>query len=265
MSLSVSVVSARRCNRHRSECPTSSVLGLCGAACRGGFPVATTVIKVRAPNFDFIHGEMRTRMRGVLHLAAALVSPLPTLWLFARAGSTSAKVGVLIYGLGFLLCVLFSGVYHRFARSERSQRVLQLFDHAGIFLLVAGTYTPLLLLGVPGTWRPWTVSGVWGAALGGVLLRALRRAPRFSIALYLLLGWLAIPVLPVLDPRSGTLVVGLLFLGGLIYTFGAVLFLNQRPRLRSQTFGFHEFWHAMTLLAGSAHFLAVTVLVSRLT
>jgi hemolysin III len=235
-----------------------------GVVPHGGSHAALTVGVVRAPNFDFIHNEMRTRMRGVLHLAAALVSPLPTLWLFSRAGSTAARAAVLVYGLGFLLCVLLSGTYHRFARSERSQRILQSLDHAGIYLLVAGTYTPLLILGIPDGLRPWTVSGVWAAALGGVALRVLRRAPRFSIALYLLLGWLALPVLPALDPRAGTLVIVLLLLGGLVYTAGAVLFLRQRPRLRSRVFGFHEFWHAMTLLAGSAHFLAVAVLVSRL-
>jgi len=219
---------------------------------------------MRPPVFDHIHQEMRTRLRGVFHLVAAALSPFPTLWLLTRAGSGTARASVLVYGLGFMFCVLFSGVYHRFTRSARAQTVMQTLDHAGIFLLVAGTYTPLLLLAVPAALRVWSVTLVWAAAALGVVLRALRRAPRFVLASYLILGWLALPLLPLLDPRAGTLVVGLLLAGGVVYTFGATLFLRRLPRLRSEVFGFHEVWHLLTLAAASTHFLAVWVLVGRL-
>ena len=207
---------------------------------------------------------MRTRLRGVFHLLAAIISPIPTLALLGRAGSSTARVSVLIYGAGFTLCVLLSGIYHRFTRSERSQKVMQILDHSGIFLLVAGTYTPLLLLATPPSTKYWAVTGVWLCAGVGVLLRGLRRAPRFVLASYLILGWMALPLLPLLDPRTGTLVIGLLLAGGVVYTLGAVLFLRRLPRLRSEIFGFHEVWHLLTLSAASAHFLAVWVLVTRL-
>jgi len=130
-----------------------------------------------------------------------------------------------------------------------------------IFVLIAGTYTPFALILLEGTAR-WTVlSLVWGgAALGVVLRNAVRRPARWLfVGLYLLLGWVALGVLPQLHDRGGWAVVVLLLVGGLFYSLGAMVYGFQRPDPSPRWFGFHEVFHAFTLLAFVTHYVAVSL------
>jgi hemolysin III len=133
-------------------------------------------------------------------------------------------------------------------------------DHSMIFVLIAGTYTPFALLLLEGAAR-WTVFGlVWGGALAGVVLRnAIRRPARWLfVGIYLLLGWVALGVLPQLHDAGGMTVVVLLLVGGLFYSLGAVVYALRRPNPSPRWFGFHEVFHAFTLAAFATHYVAVS-------
>ena len=174
---------------------------------------------------------------------------------------TGARIaaGVFLAGLG--LCFGVSAAYHSRAWSQRLHDRWQRADHAAIFLLIAGTFTPVVWRLTQGGVRTALLGGVWFAALTGLMLKLLHRAWRVATAMYLVLGWLALPLLPWLWSRFGAPVVLLLLLGGVLYTVGAVLFLQRRPFPNAHHFGFHEVWHAFTLAAAGAHLAAIFVLL----
>jgi hemolysin III len=123
-------------------------------------------------------------------------------------------------------------------------------DHSMIYVLIAGTFTPVCILAMGGWWR-WIILGlVWlGAALGIALCVAPRpRVPRFRTALYLILGWAGLAAVPALMRRPRDLL--LVIIAGTLYTVGAMLFGRRRPTLRPDWFGYHEFWHTIGVSAG---------------
>ena len=133
-------------------------------------------------------------------------------------------------------------------------------DHSMIFILIAGTYTPFSLLLLEGTAR-WAVFGVvWGGAVVGVVLRnTVRRPARWLfVGLYLALGWVALAVLPQILATGGPAVLTLLLVGGVFYTAGAVVYALRKPDPSPRWFGFHEVFHALTLLAFITHYIAVS-------
>jgi hemolysin III len=193
-----------------------------------------------------------------------VVSPLLGWHLLTLAGSLAARIAGVVYAASMLVCFGVSAAYHRLARSPRAQQLMQRLDHGAIFLLVAGTYTPLLVLSFNGYVRLLLLALVWSVAAAGFAGRLTDRLKRAAGVLYLALGWSAIVLLPFMFHRLGPLVAALLVAGGLVYTAGAVLFFLRRPRLSDRVFGFHEFWHSMTLIAGSAHYVAIALLFVRL-
>ena len=134
--------------------------------------------------------------------------------------------------------------------------------HGAIFVLIAGTFTPVCLLAMGGWWRWIIVAIVWLGALVGVALSVAptRRLPRFRVALYLILGWAGVVALPALSRHPVRL--ALVVLAGLLYTVGAVLFGRQRPILRPTWFGYHEFWHCIGIAAGALLFVVNLSLVA---
>jgi len=157
---------------------------------------------------------------------------------------------------------LASSVYHLYARSQRARVVMKTFDHSMIFVLIAGTYTPVCLLVLPSA-LGWVLLGVvWVGALVGVVLKtvAIERFPKLEFSLYLVLGWVVVVALPSLPWRPDLL--GLAALGGLLYTAGAVLFVLHRPGPRAVWFGYHEFWHLLGVCAGAAFFAVNLALIA---
>lgn len=197
---------------------------------------------------------LRPRLRGRLHQAAALASIGGLVWLILDAHSATALVAAWVYGLAMIALYVTSSSYHLYARSTRARRVMQRMDHSMIYVLIAGSYTPVCLLALHGSFR-WVLLGlVWVGALTGVLMAALAldRFPKLSWALYLVLGWTAVLGVPALADRPELLVLAVT--GGLLYTVGAVLFALHRPRPVAVWFGYHEFWHAFGVVAGAAVF-----------
>jgi hemolysin III len=182
-------------------------------------------------------------------------------WLVRSAASVEGTVAAWVYGVAALLCYLTSSSYH-LARSDRARVVLRRADHSMIYVLIAGSFTPVCILAMGGWWR-WIVLGaVWLGAVGGIALciTPRPRTPRFSTALYLILGWAGVAAVPALTRRPVDLL--LVITAGCLYTVGAVLFGRQRPRLRPSWFGYHEFWHAIGISAGALLFAVNLSLVA---
>ncbi len=203
---------------------------------------------------------LKPRMRGVLHEAAFAISLITGTALVCLANGAQARVAATVYAVSVALLFGTSAAYHRGTWQGRSYDVMKRLDHSMIFILIAGTYTPFALLLLDGATR-WVVFGiVWGGALAGVVLRnAVRRPARWLfVGIYLGLGWVALGVMPQLHDAGGLRVVLLLLAGGLFYSLGAVVYALRRPDPSPRWFGFHEVFHAFTLLAFVTHYIAVS-------
>ncbi len=164
-----------------------------------------------------------------------------------------------------LLLALFStsASYHLLTRTQRAQRTMRQLDHAMVYVLIASTYTPVCLLTLPRNIGVAFLIGIWCAALLGIALKITWRAQKVSGAMYLIIGWAALIILPWAYHRAGFTSLLLFALGGIVYTVGAVLFYLQRPQLRPLVFGYHEVWHVFTVVAVALQFAGVGVLIAR--
>jgi len=139
--------------------------------------------------------------------------------------------------------------------------VMQRLDHSMVYVLIAGTYTPVCLVALPRSIGIPLLVVVWTFAVLGIVLKSLWRARKFASALYIMLGWIVILVLPWAYRHAGPVSLSLYAAGGIIFTTGAVMFLRKFPRLRPEVFGFHEIWHVMTVLAVVCQFAATYLIV----
>lgn len=197
----------------------------------------------------------RPRLRGRLHTIAAALSVGALVWLVRSAASIEATVAAWVYGVAGILCYLTSSTYHVVARSDRARAVLRRADYSMIYVLIAGTFTPVCLLAMGGWWRWFMIAMMWLGAFVGIALSIAPtpRLPRFRVALYLILGWAGITAVPALWDHP--MRVAFVVIAGLLYTVGAILFGRQRPTLRPNWFGYHEFWHSMGVAAGALLFV----------
>lgn len=202
-------------------------------------------------------------LRGVLHLAAFPLSLVAGVLLVLVANGTAARVSSAVYAASASVLFGVSALYHRGRWSVRARAVLQRIDHSNIFVLIAGTYTPVAVLLLTGAARVAVLVIVWSGAVTGVLLRvAWRSAPRWLfIPLYITLGWVALGVLPSLLHRGGPTLTLLLVTGGITYTVGAVIVAIRRPDPAPRVFGYHEVFHALTLGGYGAHYAAIVLAV----
>ena len=193
----------------------------------------------------------------------ALAIPAGAL-LIISSEEAEARVAASIYAATLLLVFGTSAAYHRLARSTRARLVMQRLDHSMIYLLIAGTYTPLCLVALPKSWGiPILVSVAVCAVVGIVLkLTAFGRAQVVSFALYPIMGWAIVAAVPVLIDNLSASQLALIIAGGLAYTVGIPVLFIRRPDPWPSTFGYHEVWHLFTVVAATLHFAAVaTVLV----
>jgi hemolysin III len=207
--------------------------------------------------------EVRPSWRGRLH-TWAFVAAIPLgVTLLMAANGPSARVAAAIYASSLVALFGTSAAYHRLARGARTRRIMQRLDHSMIFLLIAGTYTPMCLLVLPPAWGIPVLSVVGLVALTGIVLKlvAFDRIRLLGSVLYMALSWAVIAALPVLVHRLSVGEMLLLFGGGLVYTGGAVVFSTRRPNPFPAVFGYHEVWHACTVVAGLCHFATISLVV----
>jgi hemolysin III len=207
-------------------------------------------------------------LRGRLHQASFVISMAAGAALVTAAATTStarAVAATSVYTAGVLGLFGVSATYHRVSwRSARARAWMRRLDHAMIFVFIAGTYTPVCALALPPQSRGLVLAVVWAGALGGVALQlAWPGAPRWvGVPLYLALGWVAAFVLPDLLHNVGVAALVLLLAGGALYTVGAACYALRRPDLWPATFGYHEFFHAATVLAAICHYVAIWMVLA---
>lgn len=205
----------------------------------------------------------RPSWRGWFHVGAFAVSIPGGVLLILAADHASARVAASIYAASLLLGFGTSAAYHRLARSERTQAIMQRLDHSMIFVLIAGSYTPVCLLGLPRAWGVPLLCVVWTLAAVGVLLKqfAFERFRLVEYSLYPILGWIVVVAAPVLLRNMTAVELSLLVAGGLLYTVGIPVLVRERPDPWPRTFGYHEIWHGFTVAAGACHFAVMGMLV----
>jgi hemolysin III len=179
--------------------------------------------------------------------------------LIVMASGAAGTVGAAIYSATLLLLFGTSAAYHRLAQSERARTIMQRLDHSMIYLLIAGTYVPLCLVALPPSWGiPMLAIVGTLAAVGMVLKLAFFHGARYvSYALYIVMGWVAIVATPALIESLTATQLGLIVAGGVAYTVGFPVLVVRRPNPWPTTFGYHEIWHLLTVVAASLHFVAV--------
>src|SRR4051794_31634554 len=207
--------------------------------------------------------EAKPSWRGRIHLVAFLVSIPAGLLLVLLSEGASAHVGAAIFALSLTGLFGVSAIYHTGNWAPHVRARLQRMDHAMIFVLIAGSYTPITLLALQPAWGISLLAIVWTVAVVGVTLAlarfgALHRAGGY---LYIGMGWIVVIALPAVVTSLGGAELALLFAGGVLYTLGAIGLRLQRPNPRPLVFGYHEVWHAMTVAAAACHFTLVAMLV----
>lgn len=205
-------------------------------------------------------GKMQNPIRGFLHGGAAVVSLIGLAALIARSwGYPTAVIGALIFGVSLILMYTTSSLYHSIPWSGRWKTRMQRLDHSMIFLVVAGTFTPIAIASLDGVPLTLALGSVWGLALVGIVLKAVltRTATWLSVTLQLSMGWSALIWMPEFYRDLGSGAILLLALGGLCYTVGVVVFLTKKPLLFPRSFSYHELFHVLVVAASALHFLAI--------
>lgn len=201
------------------------------------------------------------RLRGWLHATVAPLSIAAGIVLVALAGSPRARIACAIFALSAALLFGVSALYHRGRWSTRARQLFRRLDHANIFLIIAGTYTPFTVLLLDGTSQRILLWTVWAGALAGVAFRVLWvGAPRWLYTpVYLALGWTAVFFLPDFLAAGGVAVLVLILVGGGLYSAGGIIYALKRPNPSPRWFGFHEIFHSCTVAAYVTHYIAVSL------
>jgi hemolysin III len=208
--------------------------------------------------------KVKPKLRGVFH-QFGFIAALGGLFVLALAPTTGWQyVAGLIYGVCLCVTLGTSTLYHRPTWSPRARQVMRRVDHAAIFALIAGTFTPVAMLHAHGRWDFW-LTLMWGAAVAGaafvILFTHAHRALRAAV--YVGIGLIAAPVLFSLPELIGTARVATLALGAAIYIAGAAVYARRWFNFRPQVFGYHEAFHVMVLIAAAAHYAVVVNLQFR--
>lgn len=212
---------------------------------------------------DSVDSDLRPRLRGVFHQYAFFVAVVLGILLVAGASGPRERVGAAVFAVALATMFGVSALYHRITWRPGPRRWMRRLDHAAIYLLIAGTYTPFALLALPTTWR-WTILPVvWGGALAAIFVKlAWVDAPKWVAAAFgIALGWIGILLLPHLWDHAGPTGVLLLAMGGLLYTGGAIVYARGRPDPIPAVFGYHELFHALVIAAAACQYAAVAIFV----
>lgn len=215
---------------------------------------------------DQLVTAVKPRLRGWIHAGMTPFVVAVGIVLVVLSPTPAARWSTAVFGLATTFLFSLSAVYHRGTWKARTLAVLRRLDHANIFLVIAGTYTPLAVLLLPTSTARWLLAVIWGGALVGIALRVFwLSAPRWLyVPIYIALGWTAVAFLPAFARAGGAPVMWLVIAGGLSYTFGAVVYAIKRPNPSPRWFGFHEIFHVGTLGGYACHTIAIFLVIAQL-
>ncbi|MBM4242838.1 MAG: hemolysin III family protein [Deltaproteobacteria bacterium] len=203
-------------------------------------------------------------LRGWSHAGAAVAALVTTVTLYALCGDDRPRaLSMLVFGVSMILLYAVSATYHIGRWQPRTERILRALDHANIYVLIAGTFTPLCVNVLDGSFRTTMLTVMWSIAGAGVVLSVFTdHLPRWLTAsLYVGMGWIGVVLLPSFAAHLPPPAVGLLLGGGVLYTVGAVIYALQRPDPCPQVFGYHEVFHLFVIGGSAAFAVAVWVFV----
>ena len=201
---------------------------------------------------------------GLSHFAGAALAVAAMVYLLVSAGGRPWHVASFaVYGTSLVLLYTASGLAHSLYCGARAQARLDRLDYAAIFVVIAGTYTPLCLVNLRGTggWSwGWAILAVqWllaGVGVAAVLLGR-PRSPALRTSIYLTMGWMCLAAAPAIQSAFPPAAVAWLFAGGVVYSVGAVVYVTRRPSLWPGRFGSHELWHSLVLAGSACHFIVM--------
>ena len=201
----------------------------------------------------------------MLHQAAFFVAVGVGIPLGAYANGARASAAAAVFAGSVAAMLGASALYHRHTWSPRARPWMRRVDHAGIYLLIAGTYTPVGLLAVHGVMRDVVLAIVWSGAAAAIVLKFVWvAAPKWlSAVIGIALGWAGVAAMPQVLSHAGAAAVTLLAIGGVAYTAGAIVYARRRPDPVPSVFGYHELFHALTLVAVSCQYVAIAFFVVR--
>jgi hemolysin III len=208
--------------------------------------------------------KLREPVNGLTHLGGAIAAFFGMIAMLIVARGEPAKVvSVLIYSLGLIAMFSASTIYHMAVVKPAVLQTLRKVDHSAIFLLIAGTYTPFCLLAFTGFWHFGLLALIWGIAAIGIVVKIFYiKSPRWlHTGIYVVMGWLCVMAAPQMPSVLPTGAMVWLFVGGVIYTLGAVVYATKILDFVPKRFGFHEVWHIFVLLGALAHFIAIMTLL----
>jgi hemolysin III len=207
--------------------------------------------------------EQKPSWRGLIHLAILPTAIFAGVLLITLSQGGPAIWSSSVFAASSIVLFGISGTYHRFSWKPGTKSILRRLDHANIFLLIAGTYTPIAVLALPPEKGTLLLALVWSGAALGIGFRVFwLTAPRFVyVPLYLGLGWAAVMYLPDLFTANVAMMV-LVIVGGLAYSLGAVVYATKWPNPSPQRFGFHEIFHTLTVVAFLCHWTAVFLIAT---
>ncbi|MBW8802543.1 MAG: DNA-binding protein [Catenulispora sp. 13_1_20CM_3_70_7] len=204
---------------------------------------------------------VKPKLRGWLHLCMAPLALAAGIVLIALADSGKARVASAIFAFSAVMLFGTSALYHRGNWGRRGEAILQRLDHANIFLIIAGTYTPFTVLLLHGTAERALLYTVWIGASAGIAFRVFwMKAPRWIYTpCYVALGWAAVFFLPQFLHSGGVAILVMMVVGGVLYSIGALVYGTKRPDFSPRWFGFHEVFHSLTVAAFALHFIGVSL------
>jgi hemolysin III len=212
-----------------------------------------------------VEQTVKPRLRGVLHEGAFFASILVAPLLLLSADAYRSRVAAAVFAISVTTCFGVSALYHRVTWTPSVRRWMRRADHAGVYLLIAGTYTPVSLLVLDGELGKVILAVVWSGAFVAILLKFVWvDAPKWiAAAVGLALGWVAVVALPQLEDRLQVSALTLLIAGGLLYSVGAVVYARRKPDPAPAVFGYHEVFHALTIVAAACQYVAIALFVIR--
>jgi len=204
--------------------------------------------------------KLREPVNSLTHWVGAFLSLIGLIALLVIGWGTPDKViSLVVYGISLIFLFSASAAYHMVQVKERALEIFRKIDHAAIYCLIAGTYTPFCVNAFSGFWKWGMLSIIWSLAFIGIIVKVFYiRAPRWlNAGIYLLMGWLCLGAIGQMLVALPVWVIFWLAAGGLIYTLGAIVYITKIFNFVPGVFGFHEIWHIFVILAATAHFVAV--------